>query len=567
MPQNKVRGNDSNTDHALVEPRPLWWPTPLKILLVMLIFMAIRQMRPLETYYPVIWPDGWGYLLPALRWMNDGALETIYSRTFGYPLFLTVVLQVTKSFLMLGIVQKALNVLGGLLILSVMADIIRVNSSGKIKLVSSWLFVLGFIWLYLGSPTIVWYEHFIQPEAIAPFIMALFIYFSWLAARKLIRGESFILPVFLLALISVAAYFHKPNWGFAVMSPIILFLLLKAAYNAKLINPVAVYLLLLALLFAPLLLWQKYLSRHDPAAVTFTPTTLFTWHLGGIKGLLEDDLKAEHPPFDRALIKSVNDMIERQSEMDRSRKIWYPSLGYNPDELYYSPSGYAAVARLNKLTPQGQKAFFMHYYYRYVLTSPGTYLNKILGQLAIYYRWNPRLYRVDGYNEFGDVKAVLQAAGGNISRNEDALPFLREYLKALRQKIDGQAIFTLQVSPLKKAVYGALRIIYYPLMLAVLGVYCLLAYFKRKKGVDISSAGLLLTVMSLTCFGAAFLADLTVAAVHSLDVGRYFDYHYTLTLASQWLALSALVWSLTDWVRLRKIRGPINPATNQVSVN
>ncbi|MCF8122400.1 MAG: hypothetical protein K9K34_08270 [Desulfarculaceae bacterium] len=531
----------------------------MKILLVMLLFMVIRQMRPLDTYYPVMWPDGWGYLLPALRWIKDGTLETIYGRAFGYPLFLAVVLQATKSFLMLGIVQKALNVLGGLLILSVMADITRQNSVGKIKLMLSWLFALGFIWLYLGSPTILWYGHYIQPEAIAPFIMALFIYFAWLAARKLVYGESFVLPAFLLALISVAAYFHKPNWGFAVMSPIILFLLLKTVCNAKLIKPAALYLLLLALLFAPPLLWQKYLSRHDPAAVTFAPKTLFTWHLGGIKGLLEHDLKAEHPPFDLALLGSVNEMIDRQFALDRSRNIWYPSLGYNPDEIFYSPSGYSSVALLNKLSPQAQKDFFMHYFYRYALTSPGTYLEKILGQLAIFYRWNPPLYGLRGYDEFGDVKAVLQAAGGNINCNEDALPFLREYLKALRQKIDGQAMFTFQVSPFKKVVYGALRFTYYPLMLAVLGLLCLLGYIKRHGKGDLSPAGLLLAVLSLTCFGAAFLADLTAAAVHSLDVKRYFEYHYTLTLTSQWLGMSALAWSLLDWVRLRKIRGNKTP--------
>lgn len=133
----------------------------------MLAVFLVRYREPLAYYTPLLLPDGCGCLIPAMNWIGGDGFETVYGRTFGYPLFLAVVLRLGDSFTGIGVVQKALSLGGGLLALAALVNIAREDAPGKPKAVMTWLFVLWFSWLFLGSPVLAFYEHFIQPEALS----------------------------------------------------------------------------------------------------------------------------------------------------------------------------------------------------------------------------------------------------------------------------------------------------------------------------------------------------------------------------------------------------------------
>ena len=57
------------------------------------------------------------------------------------------------------------------------------------------------------------YEHYIQPEGLAPLGMGWLFFLSWLTARRLIQGRPWFWPLAGLPLSNLAIYFIKPNWA------------------------------------------------------------------------------------------------------------------------------------------------------------------------------------------------------------------------------------------------------------------------------------------------------------------------------------------------------------------
>lgn len=524
-------------------------PSMPKVLALLVLFVLVFQYRPLHLYLPVTWPDGWGYLLPALDWVHQNQLHTIYGRTFVYPMFLGLVLGATKSFVAIGLIQKLLQVASCFLVLAVMLSAAHARDS-RLKALALWVFLLAFAWLFLTAPPLLIDLHHLQPEALAPIFMSAGLFTAWLTVHRLMRMENYLPPLFCLALINVLAYFHRPKFAFAMAAPIFLLALCRLAHTNKFLKPALFYVLFVAVVFLPAQLFQGYLSRNDSGAVTFLPMVLFTWHAPGIKPLLERDVHADKPPFDRQLTAEVNDMLAREFEADKARKIWYPSLGFNPDGIFYLSGGFPSVKSFNRLTPRQKRDFLMHYYYQYVLCQPLHYLNKIKGQLALYYNPNPNIYATYAYSDQDDTQVMLASQQGFEKNDAYKYDLLPGYFATMRAKNEAKAFVVFQPPRYMALVFGWLSLLYFPVMI-VTALLWLVRVVSGRLGAGGKALGdNLLAPLSLFCFASAFLIDLAVSVIHSLEVGRYFQYHFTLNLAAELFGLLAVVLFIIDLISL-----------------
>ena len=142
------------------------------------------QLRFHLPQTPVIDPDSWGYLGPALTKLNGGAFPHIYGRNFLYPAFLYAVVGVAGDLQAIPVAQHVLGLLTGL------GLAVAWNALCGLLVGPAWARMvgrfagLGLVADFLFSRWPLTFETSVRPEAVFPLALAASFGLNFLAVLR-----------------------------------------------------------------------------------------------------------------------------------------------------------------------------------------------------------------------------------------------------------------------------------------------------------------------------------------------------------------------------------------------
>jgi hypothetical protein len=392
----QVASNQSHRPGTNSLWRACYW-TALALIFAWAVWQRFKL--PLD---PIADPDTWGYLSPALRKLTGAKFGHTNSRNFIYPGFLFVLLRIFADFRAITIAQHFLGLLAGAVLLlawrraRIFVLSARIGRSGHapIGLVGAAIFLLQ-------SQTII-DEKGIRPEGVCAFVLSVAFYFLiqfvacfYLERRRIAamaHGIALTFTAIFLASI-------KPSFGLAslvVMSPTIP-LLWRSGWLWQKVGFSFGFACSAALLLLP----ENFLSREDEMTRTFLPTTLFVFHADVIRDQLANDLENSISlPYSADRLKRLHAALSTEiAKSHAANPKAYRSLGFDPDFLMFNADSIATQTRREfggDVT--ALCTFYRFYYQRIWQKQPGRLLEKVTGQMLMFYvpycrAYDPRFTR------------------------------------------------------------------------------------------------------------------------------------------------------------------------------
>ena len=372
---------------------------------------------------PIIDPDFWGYLHPAVSALTGGPFEHTYGRNFVYPGFLYLLLRVFGDYRAVCVAQHLLGLLTGILLAggwNILCSLLTAPAWSRLA-ASAFGLVLAAAFLFTSSPLV--FEHTIRPESVFPCFLAVSFVLNFTALRagyvvRRPRLERWCLGLNLFFV--VFAQSLKPSLGLGVVAanlPFAVYLLRpREPWRAKTLVVGA------AVVFTFLTLWlpERTLASRDAEAPTFLPLTLFTVHARFIETQLAEDLRAgQTGPYDPAWLAAFDQRLcETLQAAAQPDQHPYRTLGINPDYLMYVDPFYRPSFRRRERAEIS--AFCLHYYRRTWEHQPGPMLRNVLTQLSQVYNFTAHLGRKHRLRHFFSLPGP-----------SDPLPLNRGYRHAI----------------------------------------------------------------------------------------------------------------------------------------
>jgi hypothetical protein len=496
----------------------------------------VRFRLPLE---PIVDADIEGYLGPALSALSGHHFVHVLGRSFPYPGFVFLVLRLFGDFRAIAIVQHLLGVAAGAVILLAWNAVGRLVPPGGFPKPLYPFLGLAPAWTYLESDAMIVFEHHIRPEAVFPFfcILTLWVGILFMEARFVRKQPRAIwlgaLNVFLACLL----YETKPSFGIAVLFctlPVWISLFAPGAGIAARIGLLAAAILPSLFLLA---LPEHLLSRDDTLGKMFLPETLFTIHAKIIERQMAADLAGSGPlPYPREFLQGADDLLKREIDIathsGTTRK--YVTLGTNPDYLMYRDSFCSKFLRASHFSREQMTRFYFTWYLRALTHQPGAMLMKIVRQFGVVYRpkcpifWSAQRTNLSG----------LYASAGTLLQHTEhlgpGLPVVARYIAGCDRL--GQRRLWLRESPPFVVWVRTLAILYTPLLIFALAS----PFYLFRKPLLRTHFFWLVAALWLAC-GFGLGNSLTIAVVHSLEVGRYTHIQLIFAMFAELLTVYLLV--------------------------
>jgi len=538
-------------------------------LAVVLLFVKAIAARLALPHTPFSDPDVWGYLFPGLsKLMGDDFVHT-NGRSFPYPLFVYGILKTTGSFTPIALIQHAFGLAGGAALIWIWHRLALFFPLTRVTRVVYWLTGLSILASYLLSKGTLLMEHSIRPEAIFPFFTILCPLLAVEYVIAFYRKKNLRLAFFLGAALvfdALLVYFLKPAWGLAAGTAVLpllhSFLHLKGRWlwkSAVLVLPVAV---------VAVTLWypeKQLAAKHDPRAERFLSQLLFSFNAHIIYPLLEADVASPNPPFDRALIARVAELVK--IELDRDTKA-YTSLGFDADNLMYrrrNPDGtirdsvVSVLADHYKRDNAGFKGFCQHYYFQAWRARPGQMLGKIVTQYLQYIR-----LRDDPFDR-GKAKIEMGFQAERSLKSLDPLkkplPVYETYLADIRAQLGSDDLWR------QSGSVGRINRFLRPVNIiglfftVGLGGYLLFEARKRAGREGCFSDLVIPTALTAYFYSISFGKCVTVAIVHTMEVSRYVKNQLIYIVLAEGAAVVLFAIVVERLVRhYRNRRRPASPA-------
>jgi hypothetical protein len=428
--------------------------------------------------------------------------------------------------------------------------------------------------MYLFSATTIELEHTIRPEAIFPFVAAIFLYASMRTLEAAVaraprdrRVDVFGgAAVFLVCVL----YFLRPHAAFLL--PFTLVGVSACAVWIKVGVYRTVRILVVPGLLAATLLWlpEHVLSRRDPDAQRFLPATLLFFHLDMISDVMRRDLA--NPSFARqdlavrdTLTMLIRAYEEEQADREGKAGASYPTLGFDADALFYGAPG-NALAKHFEGDLEGYRRFCFGYFLRAVIADPARYVKKVYRQLRIFYAIRPRpystQYTIDVPSQF---TASYRALGDpsyfeEIEQHAVSLDYYRALATTPTRRFYG--VGARRLSRAAKAWYQRLEYMYVPALGSAMIAAMALGVLRLRGSArdDVVRGTLLLGLAAFVCAGQTFVFLLAPASIHTLEIGRYVWLQYLVIIFSEFLMLwflAAVVLALTEGIVARAKAEPI----------
>jgi hypothetical protein len=521
--------------------------------IVALLFAWAAWQRFTLPLDPILDPDTWGYLAPALRELTGAEFGHTSGRNFIYPGFVFLLLRVFGDFRAITIAQHFLGlVAGGILLLTWRRARVLVTDLRAHPAVHDGLGLLAAAIFLLASEPIR-FETQLRPEGVCAFLISVnlyvviqFIACSFVEHRRAASVTYGIAAVFSSILLASA----KPSFWLAsiiVLLPIGMFFFQRGLIWQKIAIGGG------AVASAALLLLPEYfLNRNDEASQTFLPATLFVIHADLISNQMADDLRrGANVPYRREWLERVHGALG--SEIAKSFAAWpghFSTLGFDPDYLKYNKSSIAAQLRreFGGNVP-ALCAFYRFYYGRIWQQQPLLVLEKIARQMAIFYAPMCPVYNcgkslslTNAYNP-GMVSLDIQSRRQIWTACPPAVDFMT------RMKSVAPSAPIIHQPHYVRLALSVMAVTHLPLLLiaVVLGAVVLTQSRRRRLG----------WLAALVLLGYLYngAACLEVAVIHSLEIRRYITVQMFLTLLVQFFAL----WFILEFALEMRARQNVIP--------
>jgi hypothetical protein len=315
----------------------------------------------------VITPDSAGYMHPALALYYGVDLEAPgWTRTFGYPLFLTFVLGLSGSFLHVPTVQMLL--VAGTALLTVitisMSTSAQSRKSFTMALLQAALSILAVFGLLRYQP-LTNQAHELIPEALYTFLATATLLLIWLALSRRYPTPILVCLYFVGTLVSTYTYSVKLHWGAAM-------LFTWTAMSLSVIGATwqthrrSIVLLGIALTGSIVCFAVSQMSREERSSYI-----LLCNHANLVAPIIDTLLL---PPDSAAVIKGI---LERTASGGPNG---WNILGLNGDDCMYRSGLYKYLLDI-KGDPEAVRGFMLRAFYAGVLNDPKTYAAKVIKQI------------------------------------------------------------------------------------------------------------------------------------------------------------------------------------------
>jgi hypothetical protein len=500
---------------------------------VMGIFAVATWLRFRLPMTPMVDPDTWGYLSPAVNKLS-GLGFTHSLRNYFYPGFTYLILGLFRDFRAISVVQHLLGLAAGVVLLLIWRRIWFFIPEPRLPPQLHSVIGLGLVFTYLLSPEVMRFEADLRPEGVASFVVALNIFVVvefWY--RCFIRPKAELSATLgaLSVVSSIAVVLAKPSFAIAAIGafvPVITAVWSEFALRRKLA------LISVSATAATLLILPAQLpARSDPKNQEFLPTQLFVIHADIICDQMAKDAQNATPgPYPRDWLWRIQRLLTAELARARDEGHYWRALGFNANYLMYDRTSIVAKLReeFGGDTIRIRK-FYLYYYTRVWLQQPGSMMAKVARELLVFYSRECPSYSIQKYRSLSDeyrrsLSVIEEAHLSGVWFNFN--PF-RQLLAQTMTLASGDCV--IRVAKLLRRWDKLLAITYLP---AVLIAGAAAAAIAMQHELRRRFAALAALVLLLCWYN--FGANLEVAIVHSLDDPRYKTIQLISTVLAQFVA-------------------------------
>jgi len=489
----------------------------------------LRFSLPLE---PIVDPDTWGYLSPAVgKLIGTGFVHHL--RNYFYPSFLFLVLKCFGDFRAITIAQHLLGLVAGAIFLLAWQRIRSFIPAARLPRRLHAFIGLIAAAIYLTAEEPVRFETDIRPEGIVSFLIILNIFLILEFSYRCYLHRTRAIPVMLglcAVISSIITTLAKPSLALALagaLAPVaaaVFYPFSRGSKIALVVGSVAAGILLITPAQVP--------ARHDPTNVAFLPTQLFVIHADLIRDQIANDLSdPTATKYPREILRKVHQILTIELNKAATFKT-YPVLGFHPDYLMYEPTSANAQigaefgGRIRDLC-----TFYSYYYKRVWVKEPDRMAGKIAREMLTFYApFCPAYYRGKTRllsKEYSNSLIAIQAADlrRQWSRYEPVKKLIRRTTELAQNGLQVRVPRFLQRCQLFLART-------YSLAIAISVVAIAVTLFHRPFR---DRLGVFATVAGFVCW-YNFAACLEVAIIHTLDNFRYNTVQLIFTLLAQFTA-------------------------------
>ena len=498
------------------------------------VVWGIKQRSGLPAV-PLLTPDSWGYLHPALSWLGGAGFQQTDGRAWFYPGILTLILKVGGDFSWIVRVQQFFGLASAPLLwfgLRVWLSLFPTRT-----LVCHGLAVLlGAISaaIYLLNTTQVRFEMTIQPEGVLAFFVLTYLLLAlayirtrWVSQKDLpaiVFGAATLLTSYCVLLL-------KPSWGFALIPSFILLLAGIFGDGSRLLRWIPVF--AAAVVTGSLFIFPHLLGfRSDAGSRTFLPFTLVSIHAAQIlqnaeKQHLITETDSSRPSGADADTPSADQEDRFYQELKQAwieaRKIplGCPSLGFAPDYIMYTKDFFRRFANEQKLTDSELIRLCYATYFKTWLGSPGAMLAKIGKELRIYLSAPSRDFAAHSVSKRRalEISARFSPAPQDLLTAAESKDYLRNQPVYLGYLANLAKVYQAgwKIDCVNWLRYVAIVLAKLASILQVAFFVSLIPIFSTRRLSDLRLPALAAIMVSTAVYGNM----LTVGVVHTLDLDRY----------------------------------------------
>jgi hypothetical protein len=507
---------------------------------------GINQRAGLSAV-PLLTPDSWGYLNPALSWLGGAGFQQTDGRAWFYPAILTLILKLGGGFSWIVRVQQFLGLASALLLwfgLRIWLAFFKrsVACHGFAVLLGAMTAAI-----YLLNTTQVRFEITIQPEGVLAFFVLTYLVFALAYIRmRWVSRQDLLAIVFGAAtlLSSYCVLLLKPSWGFALIPSFLL--LIAGIFGAggrslRWTPTLAAVLATGGLFILPHLLG----FRTDTSSRTFLPFTLVSIHAAQILQNAEKEhlIGETDPPSADREARFYQELKQAWTEA-RKVSLGCPTLGFAPDYIMYTKDFFRGFATEQKLSDSELINLCYGTYLKTWLESPGAMLAKIGKELRIFLSAPSRDFAAHSVSRRRalDIAARFSPSPQALLTEAEAKDYLQNQPVYLAYLANLEKVYQegWQVDCVNWLRYVAIVLAKIASVIQIAFFVALVPVFLGRKFSDLRLPALAAVMIGTAVYGNM----VTVGVVHTLDLDRYRTGYVPallLTLAMMMTFLFALV--------------------------
>lgn len=515
---------------------------------------GIKQRSGLPAV-PLLTPDSWGYLHPALSWLGGAGFQQTEGRDWLYPAMVALILRLGNDFSWIVRVQQLLGLAGAPLLwlsLRIWLSLVPKRSAACHGLAVFLGAAMAAI--YLLNTTQVRFELTIQPEGMLAFFVLAYLVFA-LAYIKARWVSCLTLPAIVFGagslLTSYCILLLKPSWGLALVPSIILVIagIFGAGSFSLRIAPALLAVLVAGGLFG---LPRLLAFKADTGSRTFLPFTLVSIHAAQILQNAEKHhlIEAASPPVAGDEARFYQELEQAWLEA-RKVPLGCPTLGFAPDYIMYTKDFFRVFAAEQKLSDSELINLCYSAYFKTWVESPGPMLTKIGKEMLIFLSAPSRDFAAHsvGRRRALDIAARFSPSPEALLAEAESKDYLKNQPAYLAYLNNLKTVYSAgwQVECLNWLRYAAIVLAKLAAFIQIAFFIALFPVFLNRRFSQLRLPALAILMISTAVYGNM----LTVGIVHTLDLDRYRTGYVPALLLTLATMITLLVAVAEQWFQGR----------------